>query len=118
VAIALRYMPTPKDPRSAEQMSDREIASDTRNRVGTSANSFDKFTIRLVGSIFNGEEEVVDESGGLIGRLAARVEVLEAGFKAHTRMLLGLGILMLAMTSIEKSKSIVEFLEKLKALFG
>ena len=98
-------------------MSDRELSSDTNKRVGTSANSFDMFTIRLTGSKFNGREEVIDESGGLLGRLEQRVQVLEVGFKAHTRMLLGMGFLILINTGLEKASSIGEVLEKLKAAF-
>jgi len=43
--------------------------------------SFDMFTIRLTGSKFNGEEVIIDESGGLWGRMNMRVTVLERGFK-------------------------------------
>ena len=106
-------MPT----RNTDGMSDRELSSDTNRRVGTSANSFDMFTIRLTGSKFNGQEEVIDESGGLIGRLEARVSVLESGFKAHTRMLLGMACLILINTGLEKSSHIGEVLEKLKLAF-
>jgi hypothetical protein len=98
-------------------MSERDLAADTNNRVGKSANSFDMFTIRLTGSKFNGAEEIIDESGGLVGRLGARVEILEAGFKAHTRMLLGMGLLIMVNTGIEKASSIGELLDKLKGLF-
>ena len=98
-------------------MSERQIANDTNNRVGKSANSFDMFTIRLTGSKFNGREEVIDDSGGLIGRLQQRVEVLEVGFKAHTRALLGMGIVILVNTGLEKSASIAELLDKLRGLF-
>ena len=110
-ALTTRYMPN----RDTHGMSERDIASDTNNRVGKSANSFDMFTIRLTGSKFNGREEVIDESGGMMGRLEARVCVLEAGFKAHTRMLFGMGALMLTMTGIEKASSIGELLDKLRA---
>ena len=99
-------------------MSDREVAVDTHNRVGASANSFDRFTVDVTGKKYNGEIEEWDKSGGILGRLSARVEVLETGFKAHTKMLLGLGCMMLLMTGIEKAKDIGELLEKLRVLFN
>lgn len=113
---ALRYMPRHLEDSSG--MTDRDLARDTRTRVGASANSFDLFTIALTGSVFNGEERVVDKSGGLIGRLTTRVQVLEAGYKSTWRVLLGMGLLMLAMTGIEKSSNIVEILDKLKVFFN
>ncbi len=110
------YMPRHLEDSSG--MSDRDIGRDTRKRVAGSATSFDLFTIEFVGKIYNGETRVVDKSGGSFGRLEDRVKVLEAGFKAHTKMLLGLGGMMLLMTGIEKSANIVEILDKLRTLFS
>ena len=98
-------------------MSDRQLASDSNRRAGDLANSFDNFTIALIGVRYNGEEKVVDKSGGILGRLETRVKVLEMSGKAMNRALVGMGVLMIMMAGIEKSASIGEFLEKIRLLF-
>ncbi len=108
---ALRYMPRHLD--DSKDMSDRDLVRDTRTRVGASANSFDLFTIALTGRVYNGEERVVDKSGGILGRLDARVSTLEFGYKNMWKVLLGMGVLILSMIGVDKAKGILEFVDKI-----
>lgn len=107
---AIDYMPRHMD--DSRDMTDRDIGRDTRQRVAGSANSFDRFTIELVGKVYNGETVVYDKSGGLLGRLETRVGTLEVGYRNTWKVLLGMGLLILAMSGIENSKSILEVVEK------
>ena len=100
-----------------EGMSYRQLASDSNRRAGDLANSFDNFTIALIGVRYNGEDKVVDKSGGILGRLEMRVKVLEINGKAMNRALVGMGVLMVLMAGVEKSANIGEFLEKIRMLF-
>ena len=108
---AINYMLRHMD--DSRDMTDRDIGRDIRQRVAGSANSFDRFTIELVGKVYNGDTVVYDKSGGILGRLDSRVRTLEFGYKNIWKVLLGMGILILSMVGVDKSKGILEFIDKL-----
>ena len=121
--------------RDSDEMSDRQIVADTRERVTLSASSFDKFTVKLTGSVFNGREEVIDESGGILGRQDKRIEeierkleatahVLTARLDAHDRWFKAIKGTLIAMAAliflnggITNAKTIGELVEKIIKLY-
>jgi hypothetical protein len=66
-----------------------------------------------MGIQFNGEERVIDRSGGEMGRLVSRVNVLESGYKIQMKALIGMGLLMLLNGGITNAKTIWDFLAKI-----
>lgn len=99
----------PRFPNKSDSDKQREAIAEMLSDL---RRSFDKLTIRLVGVEYNGEERVIDSSGGELGRMGTRVRTLEAGFKIQIKALIGMGVLLLLNGGVTNAKTILEFLEK------
>jgi hypothetical protein len=86
--------------------------------------SFDMFTINVTGAKFNGEETVIDESGGLLGRMEHRVTdlenirltALEKGFKYLGYSVSLMFVLMILSKGMEHAGGFIRVLEWLTKL--
>ena len=106
----------------SDSFSDRGLLIDLRRRDEEQKEAFDNFTVEVTGYKFNGKKEEWDKSGGILGRMDARVTILEEGFKLHTKMingfkrgqigmLSGMAALVLLATGFSHSKELVDILK-------
>jgi hypothetical protein len=97
---------------AAPQMKPVETLDEILRTVRELQSSQDRLSIRITGVKYNGHEEIMDKSGGELGRLAAQFQLVKATVKAHGWMIVFLMAMIGLQSGIGHAKTIANFFSK------